>query len=409
MHSASELTAYLESQRDHQEALLAELVRTPSDNPPGDGAALAERARALLEGLGLAVEAHAVPESECRAAGRVHATNLIVRERFGPGPTLALCAPGDAPPPGEGWTADPYGAEVRDGWMLGCGVGGSKCDIATYAFAVLALRDAGLTHGTVELHITADQETGGELGPRWLLARGLTRPQMALCAGSSYTVATTHSGCLRLALTFTGVAAPAAAPELGRDALEAAMMLLGALYAQRRSYAIVRSATPGIGSPTLVAGCIEGGTSPTLVPSDVTIQLARQILPEESPARVERELTAFIERTASLVPGVACYVRRVLLASPLRPLPGTERLAAVVQHHASDVLAEAVPVAGVPLCTDARHYAEAGIPTVLYGAGARTLAEAHVGGPDERLRLDDLAHATRVVALAAGELLETGG
>ena len=48
---------------------------------------------------------------------------------------------------------------------------------------------------------------------------------------------------------------------------------------------------------------------------------------------------------------------------------------------------------------------KAGVPTVLYGAGPRTLEEANGHRADERLQLDDLYKATEVVALALAELL----
>ena len=60
---------------------------------------------------------------------------------------------------------------------------------------------------------------------------------------------------------------------------------------------------------------------------------------------------------------------------------------------------------GVPLYTDARHYSQRGIPTVLYGAGPRTLMEARGHNTDENLRLDDLNRATKVVALTLADLL----
>ena len=84
--------------------LLAELVKVPSDNPPGDCAPHALRAAALLEAAGLAVERHPVPEPLVRANGMVSAVNLVVRERFGDGPVIALNAHGDVVPPGEGWS-----------------------------------------------------------------------------------------------------------------------------------------------------------------------------------------------------------------------------------------------------------------------------------------------------------------
>ena len=111
-----------------------------------------------------------------RANGMASAINLIVRERFGAGPTVALNAHGDVVPPGEGWTTDPYGAEIRDGWMYGRGVAVSKSDFATYAYALLALKSlVSPLAGTVELHLTYDEEAGGAIGPKWLLDQDLTQ------------------------------------------------------------------------------------------------------------------------------------------------------------------------------------------------------------------------------------------
>jgi succinyl-diaminopimelate desuccinylase len=96
--------------REHAEAetrFLAEIVKVPSDNPPGDCARSTEVVAKLLEGLGFQVERHKVPESLVKANGMISATNLIARRRFGQGgPTVALNAHGDVVPPGTGWTRD---------------------------------------------------------------------------------------------------------------------------------------------------------------------------------------------------------------------------------------------------------------------------------------------------------------
>jgi hypothetical protein len=47
----------------------------------------------------------------------------------------------------------------------------------------------------------------------------------------------------------------------------------------------------------------------------------------------------------------------------------------------------------VPLYTDARHYAAAGVPIILYGAGPRTIEQANAHRADERLELADLRRA----------------
>jgi succinyl-diaminopimelate desuccinylase len=143
---------YLLQHRQAEQEFLAALVRIPSDNPLGDCAAHAEQTAGLLAALGFAVERHPVPQELVKSHGMISATNLIIRQTFGPGPTIALNAHGDVVPPGTGWSTDPYGAAIIDGWMYGRGVAVSKSDIASYAFALAALRDTNANlSGTVEI------------------------------------------------------------------------------------------------------------------------------------------------------------------------------------------------------------------------------------------------------------------
>jgi acetylornithine deacetylase/succinyl-diaminopimelate desuccinylase family protein len=405
------LTAHIsdlvDARFDEEVAFLAELVKVPSDNPPGDCAPHAEVTASLLEKLGFTVSRHPVPEAVVKAAGMKTATNLVARRTYGAGgPVIALNIHGDVVPPGDGWTADPYGAEIRDGWMYGRGVAVSKCDFATYAFAVLALEKAGVAlNGTIELHGTWDEEIGGETGPKWLLDEGIVKPDLAIAAGFSYSVVNAHNGCLHLEITVEGRSAHAAMPFTGVDALEAATGVLQALYAFRKSLAVTVSATPGIGSPQLTVGLISGGINTNVVPDKVTMRLDRRMIPEENPEAVEAALRGVVEGAMRAYPEARVTVTRILLARPLTPLPGSEKLTGALAKRAEEVFGVPVGVKGVPLYTDARHYADAGVPIVLYGAGPRTITEANAHRADERLPLDDLRKATKVMALALADLL----
>jgi acetylornithine deacetylase/succinyl-diaminopimelate desuccinylase-like protein len=407
------VAAFVDRDFARETQFLAELVKMPSDNPPGDCAAHANRARQLLEQLGLVVEAHEVPRALVQTAGMKSVTNLIVRHRFGNGPVVALNAHGDVVPPGLGWRLDPYGAIIEGGShgpvMYGRGVAVSKSDFATYTWALLALKAAiAQGHelgGTLELHFTYDEEAGGIVGPKWLLDEGLVRPDAAIAAGFSYAVVTAHNGCLHLEVTVTGKQAHAAMPETGVDALEAATGILAALYAHRSGLARIRSATPGIVSPTLNVGLIKGGINTNVVPDQVVFRIDRRMIPEEDAAKVEAELRELITAAAGRHAQIKVDVRRLLLAQALRPQPGTDRIAAVIERHAKAILGVDVPVMGVPLYTDARHYAAAGIPIVLYGAGPRSILEANAHNADENLRLNDLRAATKIVALTVADLL----
>jgi succinyl-diaminopimelate desuccinylase len=399
--------AHIDAHHAAQFAFLAALVRVPSDNPPGDCAPHALRAAELLGQIGLAVEAHPVPVEAVQASGMRSATNLIVRHRFGDGPTVALNAHGDVVAPGEGWTTDPYGATQRDGRMYGRGVAVSKSDFATYAFALLALRETrALRTGTIELHLTYDEETGGAIGPAWLLAHGLSRPDYAISAGFAHAVTIAHNGCLHLEVTLSGRSAHAVHPETGVDALEAATAVLAALYALRPALAARRSAVPGIGHPSLVVGLIEGGINTNVVPDRVTFRLDRRIIPEESAEQAEAALRAVIADTVTAMPGVAVAVRRVLLATPLGPVQGQQQLIAALQAGAAAAGYPDLPTDGTPIYTDARLYSGAGIPTVLFGAGPRDMLDANGHRADENLVLEDLRRATRIVALGLMALLE---
>ncbi len=401
------LRTWLAGQRDAQTRFLAELVKVPSDNPPGDCGPHALRSAQLLEGLGFTVERHAVPEEVVKANGMISCTNLVIRRRFGSGgPTIALNAHGDVVPPGLGWTTDPYGGEVRDGKMYGRGVAVSKSDFATYAYALLALQSLNAPlNGTVELHFTYDEEVGGEIGPKWLLDHKISTPTLAIGAGFSYSITTAHNGCLHLEVEVIGKSGHAAMPERGIDALEAANAILTDLYEYRKALARIHSTIAGIGHPTLVVGLIEGGINTNVVPDRVVFRLDRRINPSEDAASAERDLKQLIELSALRQPGITVNVRRVLLARPFIPLPGQERLVAALRHGAQAAFGLELETTGVPIYTDARHYSEAGIPIVLYGCGPRTLEEANGHRADENIRLTDLFGATETVALALAELL----
>jgi acetylornithine deacetylase/succinyl-diaminopimelate desuccinylase-like protein len=197
----------------------------------------------------------------------------------------------------------------------------------------------------------------------------------------------------------------AAMPERGIDALAAAAQILSALYASRDALKSRMSKTRGITHPTLNVGLIHGGINTNVVPDKVTFRIDRRIIPEEAPASAEAELRTLIETTAATIPGIRIEIRRILLSLPLVKLAGAEKLTDALQRHGKHFFGTPIAEHGVPIYTDARHYTAAGIPTVLYGAGPRTLAEANGHAADENLRLEDLRRATKTVAATLAELL----
>ena len=403
-HSA--LDRWVDAHFDEQVRFLQALVRVPTDTPPGNNAPHAVRTAALLKEFGFDAEQHAVPSGEVKAAGLETITNLVVRRQYGAGRTIGLNAHGDVVPPGEGWTHDPYGGEVAGGKLYGRASAVSKCDFATYTFATRAIESLKASlKGGIELYFTYDEEFGGELGPGWLLEHGIVKPDLLIAAGFSYQVVTGHNGCLQMEVTVHGKMGHAAVPDTAVDALQAATLILNALYQQNTLYKQVTSKVKGITHPYLNVGLIQGGTNTNVVPGKVVLKLDRRMIPEEKPAEVEATLRRVIADAVAGSRGITVEVKRMLLANALTPLAGNQPLVQALCRHASEVFGETIAASGTPLYTDARLFSERGIPAVLYGCGPRTVLESNAKRADEHIQLEDLRRATKVIARTLADLL----
>lgn len=369
--------------------LLLELVRHPTENPPGDVGEAVEWLAAYLEQRGLAVERHPVPEPFVRNLGRHGLTNLIVRHTFGPGPTIALHATLDTLPAGAGWVDDPFAGTIRDGRLIGRGVRDSKGDVAAYAMVFFALLADPPEAGTLELHITADEETGGFLGPAFLLAQGLTQPDAVISAGTSHQVIVGLEGVLHLEVILRGLQAHASRPAAGRDAIAAAVPILAALS----------------GTAATVTR-IAGGRGDNLVADRVRFTVDRRLSAQDDGEAVEKALVDTIG-AAHKHRSVELECRRILLAEPVQPTPSAERLASVLSRHAGEAFAETVNIVSAPVVTSARHYASAGIPTALYGVGPPIIGEGAPPDQDEAVDLADLSGSITALQAAVRTLLMT--
>lgn len=407
-HPYHAIDSHVDAHFDEQVRFLQELVRVPTDTPPGNNTPHALRTRDLLAAFDFDAKAHEVPADVVQAHGLASITNLVVSRRYGQGGrVVALNAHGDVVPPGEGWTHDPYGAQIVDGKLYGRASAVSKCDFSTFTFATRALEAAGVPlAGGVDLLFTYDEEFGGEVGPQWLLDKGLTRPDLEIAAGFSYQVVTAHNGCLQLEATVHGKMGHAAVPETAVDALQAATRVLVALYEENTRLRQTKSAVKGITSGYINVGQVYGGTNTNVVPGKVVLKIDRRMIPEEDPAQVEAGVRRIIEAAVQSYPGTSVEIKRLLLAHAMKPLAGNKPLVDALCSHATEIMGETVEATGTPLYTDARLFSERGIPAVIYGAGPRTVLESNAKRADEHIVLEDLRKATKVVARTLLDLLK---
>lgn len=395
--------AEVDAAADEVVRFLQELVRIPSVNPPGEYEPIASFLAGELNDLGLEATLCAVPPELVAAAG-LPAARLNVLTRLGNGahPCLVLNAHLDTVPVSGAWSVGPFSGELRDGCVYGRGASDSKGRIACYAYVLVALARAGFAPtGSVVLAATADEETGGALGVRYLLETGVLAPDYAVVEGQCHAIWVAANGCLHMRVRVCGRPAHAATPERGVDAVAEAHAVLAALYAHRDELRSRGASVAGLAHPTLVVSTIAGGTAANVVADEVVLTVDRRINPGEDADAVVAELEAIVHG-ATTSAGVETEV--MMLARPYGVTSEHDPLVQTLLRRSTEVLGAPAALVGIPGFTDARFFWERGVSTVNYGPAPRDHWSSNAHGGDEHQRIDDLIAATKVLALAAIDL-----
>lgn len=141
----------------------------------------------------------------------------------------------DVVPPGEDWPSDPFGAEIRDGILIGRGANDMKSAIAAF---VAAVSRVGECAGTLSLLITGDEEGYSTYGtPRiidWLDEHRI-RPDMILIGEPTSverlgdTVKIGRRGSVNMWIETPGVQGHVAYPERGKNPVPPLARVIAAL------------------------------------------------------------------------------------------------------------------------------------------------------------------------------------
>jgi len=368
--------------------LTRRLVSAPSPNPPGNEVEVQAVVREYISqrpGLEVA-ELEATP-------GR---PIIVARLDTGrPGRTIVLCGHVDTVPVGEGWTHDPFAAEIESGRLYGRGACDMKAGVAAtlVALAQLAEQRAALPGGVVEAHIVPDEEPGGELGCAVLLQKGAIAADAAIVAEpSDLAVFRAQKGNIFAAIKVAGRAAHGSMPERGRNAITAASSLI--VDIDNRLVPQVREHRHELlGSASINVGTIHGGRRTNVVPDECVVTIDRRLMPGEASDEALDELIDFIGPRGSL---------SIEAIGAAFETPADHWLVRTAVAAVEDVLGAPAEIGGLNGSSDARFYADgAGIPTIILGPGR--MEEAHVA--DEYVEIKQLGAAARIYERLVTSLL----
>src|SRR6185312_3784690 len=415
-------------------ALLQQLIRFDTVNPPGNERLLQELLLGELTGAGF----------DCELLGATpERPNLVARLRgAADGPTLCLLGHVDTvlANPDE-WTHGPWSGDVADGFVWGRGALDMKSQVAAEVAAAIALAREGWRPARGELLIctVVDEETGGELGAQWITE---THPEKVRCdylineggggvfeygGGRRYGVCCAEKGVFRFKLVTDGVAGHASMPRMGDNALLKLGPLLARLGARQPAYAVtdvpaaflrglgedpadpagavarIATAEPRLATMfepmlgvTFTPTCAAASQKVNVIPSRAEIHVDCRVPPGLGEEEVRRAIGEVLGGDGF---GVEFTERVVGNGSP-SDSPLREALDAWIA--ANDPGASTVPVI-LPGFTDSRWFRTAFPDCVAYGFFPhkhQPLLEAAplVHGADERIDVRDLGFAARFYA-----------
>ena len=347
---------------DRLTARLQRLVRAASENPPGNEAPAAELAAAMCEDAGLEVTVH---EAE---AGR---PNVSARLGDGGRPRVVFCSHLDVVPAGDRslWERDPYAGDVAAGRLHGRGSADAKgpCAAAIEAAGMLAA-EADLA-GTLELLLVADEEAMGSKGAGPLVSEGVVEADAAIVGEpTSLQVVRAQRGACWLRVTVRGRAAHGSAPERGRNAILHMAEILSHLPGT-----LPPIEHPVLGGPSLNVGTIRGGEKINIVPASCAIEIDRRTLPGEAPGDVIAAIESAVDSARLRYPDLQAEVDLELSAEPFEIAEDAPLVTAMAEA-VREVTGSLAALAGFRGASDARFFAQTGIPVIVCGPGDISLA-----------------------------------
>ena len=363
-----------------------EILRIPS--PTRAEAPIAEHLAAFLRVLGFALE--------------IDADHNIVARLGAPwgSPAVILCGHHDHVAVGDpgNWTADPFGAEIRDGHLWGRGAVDAKGPLACILAAAEALARERIPAGAQLLVVSVREETNdlAQRGIVQVLKRRLRADVALVAEPTGLDLCLGHRGRVDYAIETRGRTAHGSMPARGVNAV------LHMIEVVRELTAMPLTDRPPLGPGSQNVGVFRGGIQPNIVPDACRIEVDRRITVGETPETVRAETEAALGRVRQRIPTLQATFELLVGFEPSLIDPGES-----VVTQAAAIVREVTGRLPSPFYMEAHTDQEwlvnsAKIPTLILAPGDMALAHA----PDERIAIAQLEAGAIVYTRLAHALLQ---
>lgn len=374
-----------ETEREAACELLAELLRHPSPDPPGDERNIARFVADTLSGIGFE------PTCDEFAPGRI---NVLTRLAGGGGPALVFSAHMDTMPIGDGaWHHAPFAAEIEDGKLYGRGAADMKSGLAAMIAAAGKIKRAGLAlSGDLVLAFSAGESTGC-IGAKRMIETGALSDAgwLVVSEPSSLGLLCAETGALWLDVVAHGVSGHASGGG-GDNAIHKLLAFLDRL----ETHVLGGGAHPLLGRPSLAINGLGAGNAPNITPDRARATLDIRTLPGMQSAEVIAELAALGDSAGG------GFTFEIIDDKPPIETPSDDPFVITAGGALERVTGRAATPGGVHYFSDSNVLVPAlNIPRVIIGPGKLGMS----GRADEWVALDAVYEAAAVYAEIAAEML----
>ena len=265
-----------------------------------------------------------------------------------------------------GMDIEPLNPLFKDGKVYGRGSFDMKSGLGAMLIAVKSIKDAGLKpKGDVILAFVADEEYRS-IGTE-VLIKDFSADAAIICEPTNLKVCVAHKGFAWIKVEIFGKAAHGSRPDKGIDAIVKAGKFLNRIENLGNNI-LVQKKHPLLGSPSIHASLIKGGTELSTYPDYCLIELERRTIPGESAETVEKEMRTLIENIGSEDDQFKAKFEVSFYRPPLEVSQDHLIVSALTKAY-SKIVKQAPEFIGVSGWMDSAIMTAAGIPTVIIGPG----------------------------------------